>query len=245
MNISDIPNFLVIIFFYMLAAAIAGAIPLIVIYRMYARQMKRYYESTGLNPYNIPYNFRKLIFMAKKWGIEDETQRQRIVKQATRKEKLELGKIVAGKDEFIHRWLNSFGHNALSPEAKAYAGMMKSIDEMNLFIQEPSNQEYSEELGLDYNTTSSKSIIGPTPIIGSRVRIIKLNSCISVPFLIASFIGYFILFGKLWYMLVPNGPNANGLVVINFLSGGGSIFTWGLIVGIAKLIHIPGIEIKT
>lgn len=100
-------------------------------------RMKQKYYRPGeqpplvrLSPENVPESLRKLISLAERWGISDDTLRHEAMKKASRTELDELQRIVTQFDDELDAWLA--GPDAASadhsPEYLAFSNMRMAAD---------------------------------------------------------------------------------------------------------------------
>lgn len=82
----------------------------------------------------IPENFRDLIPIAEKWGIEDDIIRNDFEKKASEVEKQEFKKELTGRTKGVTEWLDSFEDGSkMSKEAGHFMYMLSAFDEMRLW----------------------------------------------------------------------------------------------------------------
>jgi hypothetical protein len=85
----------------------------------------------------VPENLRNLIYLAEKWGIDDDIIRDDFENKSTAAEKQELQDKLKGRTKEVNQWLDTFANgNALSESAAHFMYMLLAHEEMRLWENE-------------------------------------------------------------------------------------------------------------
>lgn len=237
MDISVIFNLLALLIVSMFTAAAVSLIPGAVFLFLYHRQMAKYHESTGLNPYVVPTRLRNLLPIVKKWAFEDSDEGKAAYLHASKEDRLKLSQSIGGKIALIKQWLMLFRGQPLSPEAKVFNLTLKLLQESDAIIDHPSSSEQLIDSQSNTNSNFQSTYWG-------KAKIIKVPRLLRVVMGLLLFIGYFIIFGKLWAFLFPNDVGATGLIIVNLLSLLSMMSTASLIIGFIKVFGDGKIELQ-
>src|SRR3989304_285904 len=83
----------------------------------------------------VPKQFRDLLPMAQKWGIQDDKIRTELHSKATSEEKQSLKQALEGRTEAISQWLDTCVKGQMSKEAVAYMYLLIGLQEMGIYVE--------------------------------------------------------------------------------------------------------------
>ena len=106
-----------------------------------ANQMQKKYNlyaenrpQISMDPSKVPENLRDLIYLAEKWGIDDDIIRDDFVNKSTYTEKQELKDKLKGRTEEINQWIDTFADGKDLPKTAAhFMYMLCAQEEMRLW----------------------------------------------------------------------------------------------------------------
>jgi len=89
------------------------------------------YRPKKLNPNLMPSELRRLIPLAREWGIGDDVIRGDLGKHASQKQRKELKQILNKKTRIqINSWLDSFGDDSMTDEAACFMYLLEAYEEI-------------------------------------------------------------------------------------------------------------------
>ncbi len=181
------------------------------------QQRMNEYRKTGLEPNQIPSSLHELIPLAKKWEAHSPEERRTLQRKAAATDKLELSQGIVGHEDIILAWLKSCGGRSPTREVAAYESMLRNFHEMQFIVDDhylPENATFQ----IDFPRQAPMPEYFPR---ASRFRPRFLRSLPAWAFFVIGipiYIVNFLIWGKLWFLLLPQSLSEAGLATVGFVS---------------------------
>ncbi len=183
------------------------------IHQAQIRRLVRKYAPFGLDPLRIPVRLHQAIPLAARWAAMNASQRQEAVKGLSPDDKIELTRLLRGKEQLIRDW-NRLPVSAGAKEARAFAILLSIVEDLGLIVLPESNEEQLAPV---------EAAI-PAPYPGQRIYYVPqpktwlektVEGLMDTSIYLVLCPIYFWMLVKIWVILLPGVESGAGIALVS------------------------------